>query len=164
MYLFLCYRFSTLINIRLKNNHPCIQIAVLQTATVNNQFVTFEIFLFNLYFLFFFQSSTQENNIPEVIEESQTIPSIDVENATDENAVESTPLTNDENHKVTTELTTKSWWSSLVRLFHFGNNNPNEIKPQINNSIDQQSSTYSNGNYLSNVKCRRSIHGDSLVG
>ena len=62
------------------------------------------------------------------------------------------------------ESTTKSWWSSLIRLFHFGNNTT-ETKVQIDNSTDQQSPIFTNDSYLSNIKCRRSLHGgDSLVG
>ncbi|CAF1206385.1 unnamed protein product [Rotaria sp. Silwood1] len=112
-------------------------------------------------------SITKENTNPNEIEESQTITPIDVENITnDDDDVESKPSTNDndDNHKIINESnsTTKSWWSSLVRLFHF-RNNTNENKPQINGSTNHQSSPYVNGNYLSNIKCRRSLHDESLV-
>jgi hypothetical protein len=89
--------------------------------------------------------------------------SIDVENITNEDHVELSSTTNNDNHKIINESTTKSWWSSITRLFHFGNNTT-ENKSQIDNSTDNQSSAFINGNYLGSVKCRRSIHGDSLVG
>ncbi|CAF1395507.1 unnamed protein product [Rotaria sordida] len=116
-------------------------------------------------------SITKEDTNLDEIEESQAITPIDVENITNEDNVESKPLTNDDdddddvNHKIIIESnsTTKSWWSSLIRLFHF-RNNTNENKSQINDSTDDhQSSSYVNGNYLSNIKCRRSLHDNSLV-
>ncbi|CAF2686872.1 unnamed protein product [Rotaria sp. Silwood2] len=112
-------------------------------------------------------SITKENTNPDEIEESQIITPIDVENVTNEDNVELKPSTNDDdddNHTIINESNsaTKSWWSSLVRLFHF-RNNTNENKHQINALTDHQSSPYVNGNYLSNVKCRRSLHDDSLV-
>jgi hypothetical protein len=88
-----------------------------------------------------------------------------VENVTIEDPIESNPSSTIENDKIpnestTTTTTTKSWWSSLVRLFHFGHN-PIEIKPQLDPSTDHQTM---NESYLGNVKCRRSLHGDALVG
>ena len=92
------------------------------------------------------------------------IKTFDVENETNENHAEVNSSTNNDNQKVTNESnsTTKSWWSSLVRFFHFGHN-LNEHKTQINsNSTNHQSSPFINGNYLSNIKSRRSLHGDSF--
>jgi hypothetical protein len=109
---------------------------------------------------------TQENTNPIEIEESQTITPIDVENVIIEDPVESNSLPNIENDKTpnaSTSTTTKSWWSSFVRLFHFGHHTT-ETKPQLDNSIDHQTSTYINGSYLGNVKPRRSLRGDTLVG
>jgi hypothetical protein len=82
---------------------------------------------------------------------------------TNEDHVELNPTTNNDNPKIINQSTTKSWWSSLVRLFHFGNNTT-ETKSQIDNSIDHQSSEFIKENYLGNVKCRRSLHEDSFVG
>ncbi|CAF0877181.1 unnamed protein product [Adineta steineri] len=104
-------------------------------------------------------SIIQEINHTEEIEESQTITPIDVENETNEDQLESSSLINTDN-KISIEPT-KSWWSSLIRLFHFGNNTANENKNQIE---DHQSSTCLDGSYLSNIKCRRSLHGDSFIG
>ncbi|CAF1609439.1 unnamed protein product [Adineta ricciae] len=103
-------------------------------------------------------SVAQEVVQSEEIEESQTIPSIDVEHITDEDPIEASSSIVAENHKIhETTPTGKSWWSSIVRLFHFGNNSSNEAKTSTDKSIN-------NGSYLGNVKCRRSLHGDSLVG
>ncbi|UJR31153.1 hypothetical protein I4U23_018660 [Adineta vaga] len=109
---------------------------------------------------------TQDIVQSEEIEESQTITPIDIEEVTHEDPIETNPSISDENHKMDeTNPIAKSWWSSLVRLFHFGNNSSNETKPSIDNSIDSPSSSFINsGSYLGNVKCRRSLHEDSLVG
>jgi hypothetical protein len=95
---------------------------------------------------------TKENT--NLQEESETMTPIDVEEH-----MEISPSTDDTNPKTINESPpiTKTWWSSLVRLFHFGNN-PTETKVEI----DQQ--PYINENYLGNVKSRRSLHEDSLVG
>ncbi|CAF2041507.1 unnamed protein product [Rotaria magnacalcarata] len=115
-------------------------------------------------------STTQENTNPEDLEESEAIAPIDgVEFENEENG-ETKPSTNgdadddDNDNKLTNESvpSTKSWWSSLIRLFHF-RNNTNENKPEVNESTDHPSSPYMNGSYLSNVKCRRSLHDESLV-
>ncbi|CAF3343568.1 unnamed protein product [Rotaria socialis] len=117
-------------------------------------------------------STTKENTNPEDMEESETIAPIDgVELENEENG-ETKPSTNgdadaddeDNDNKLANESVppTKSWWSSLIHLFHF-RNNTNENKPEINESSDHPSSPYLNGSYLSNVKCRRSLHDESLV-
>lgn len=119
----------------------------------------------------FVQSTTKENTNPEEIAESEPIAPIDgVEITTTEENGESKPSTDDDddNNNDNKQITngsvppTKSWWSSLIRLFHF-RNNTNENKPEVNESTDDPSSPYMNGSYLSNVKCRRSLHEESLV-
>ena len=116
-------------------------------------------------------STTKENTNPDDMEESETIAPIDGVELTNEENGETIPSTNgdvnveeDNDNKLTDEPVppTESWWSSLIRLFHF-RNNTNENKPEINESTDHPSSPYMNGSYLSNVKCRRSLHDESLV-
>lgn len=111
-----------------------------------------------------FQSVTQEIKNLEEIEDLQPIVTVEVENNNDENVVESNPLIVSEETQPTssqpsTVPTNKSWWSSLVRLFHFGHSTA-DSKPQI----DSESSTLMNENYLSNVKARRSLHNSPIVG
>ena len=63
-----------------------------------------------------------------------------------------------------TTPTTKSWWASLVRLFHFGTHTTHETKTAMDPLVDHQTSTCGNENYLGSIKCRRSLHGDSFIG
>lgn len=59
--------------------------------------------------------------------------------------------------------TNKSWWSSIARLFHFGWNH-NENKTSIESNGDElPSSPFCDGSYLSKVKARRSLHGDTSL-
>jgi hypothetical protein len=110
-----------------------------------------------------FQCVTQETNNHVEIEESQPI---NVETVPVEDLIESNPSVTVENNPIpnesTTIPTTKSWWSSLARLFHFGQNST-ETKVPLDTPTDK-TEDYLNGSYLGAVKSRRSLHGDALVG
>lgn len=132
-------------------------------ATVNKRYERFDYLARRNPCLVRLQSVTHEVAHTEDVEESQTIAPIDViEQTPAEEQIESLPtiVVDDEQKIVETGANTKSWWSSLVRLFHFGNHSSAEVK----SAADHDSACANGGSYLSNVKCRRSLHGDSLVG
>lgn len=99
----------------------------------------------------------------------QPIATVDVEAEKEteqtDNSVEPTPLVDVEVHPTNKEnrSTTKSWWSSLTRFFHFGYGS-NESKTSLESDNDLESAAYANGSYLSNVKPRRNLHDQSLIG
>ena len=101
------------------------------------------------------------------VEESQTITPIDVETVAEDIQVQADPISVDEENQLPmtneTSSTSRSWWSSLARLFHFGYSN-NEGKASLSAAADLPSASCLNGSYLGNVKSRRPLHGDSLVG
>lgn len=116
------------------------------------------------------ETSSQPADNP-IIQDVEETAIIEVEVIVEEAATPPPPpsISNDESTPlsdpipVSTSTTTKSWWSSIARLFHFGSNH-NESKGSIeSNGDDLPSSPFCDGNYLSNIKSRRSLHTDTSL-